>query len=360
MQNKNEENEQVRRFSIDSIKDNYSQKLLHWFDTNKRQMPWRETSDPYAIWVSEVMLQQTQVDTVIPYYLRFMERFPNPKALAEASLEEVHHYWQGLGYYRRAENLQKGAKLVSEKWGGIMPTEPEEIKEIPGIGPYTLGAICSIAYHLPLPAVDGNVMRILARQFCIQDDIGLAKNRKIFEGKVMDLMPHDPNRFNQALMELGALICTPKNPRCMACPLENLCEAHQRGEEELFPIKRKKTKVIEESYTLVLLKKGNQFGLERRPAEGLLAHLWGIPMIEGVEWEKYSSSMEIQKELELRTHIFSHRKWNMRPLVIPWNERGEEQIKEIKTNRSNIAYFTIQEFKGLPIATAFKKVLTQL
>ncbi|PHV69853.1 A/G-specific adenine glycosylase [Sporanaerobium hydrogeniformans] len=342
-------------------KKSYAHKLLRWFDTNKRQMPWRETRDPYAIWVSEVMLQQTQVNTVIPYYIRFMERFPNPKALAEASLEEVHHYWQGLGYYRRAENLQKGAQLVSEKWGGQMPKEPKEIREIPGIGPYTLGAICSIAYGIPLPAVDGNVMRILARQFCISDDIGVAKNRKIFEDKVMELMPEDPNRFNQALMELGAVICTPQNPECTICPVASLCEAHRRGEETLYPIKRKKIKVIEEAYTLVLLKKENKYGLEKRPEEGLLAQLWGIPMIEASKGKNYKQKTnEFIQPLEPKLHVFSHRKWQMEPIVITWSHEREEELKRCKTNTSPIDYFTIEAFKKLPIGTAFKKILDQL
>ena len=344
----------------DKVKDKYAAFLLEWFDENKRDMPWRRTSDPYGIWVSEVMLQQTQVDTVIPYYIKFMERFPTIHDLAIASLEEVHHYWQGLGYYRRAENLQKGAKLIDEKWDGVFPRDPKLVKDIPRIGPYTLGAVCSIAFHIPLPAVDGNVMRILSRQFRISDDIGVAKNRKIFEEKVMELMPDDPNRFNQALMELGALVCTPKSPKCDICPVRTICEAHRYGEEENYPVKEKKVKVGKEQYQVVLLKKGQRYSMEKRPQEGLLANLWGTPMIDHKVWKTCELNTYEQRELSEVIHIFTHKKWHMTPVIIGWSQKAEALLQEAKTNNAPLEYFTLEEMENIPVATAFKKITQKL
>lgn len=339
---------------------NYANQLLEWFDENKREMPWRKTSDPYGIWVSEVMLQQTQVDTVIPYYMSFMERFPTIHDLAIASLEEVHTYWQGLGYYRRAENLQKGAKMVDERWGGIFPKDPKLVKEIPGIGPYTLGAICSIAFRIPLPAVDGNVMRILSRQFRISDDIAVAKSRKVFEEKVMELMPDDPNRFNQALMELGALICTPKNPKCENCPVRNLCEAHLHHCEEAYPVKTKKVAKQEEYYKVLLIRKGHRIGMEKRPESGLLANLWGFPMIDLSTWENSELSTLQAHSLDQVTHIFTHKKWLMTPIEIQWSQKLEKLLGEVLGSKPELSFVSNEERNALPVATAFKKIVKTL
>lgn len=341
-------------------KKDFATPLITWFKENKRDMPWRRTSDPYCIWVSEVMLQQTQVITVIPYYINFMERFPTVSALAAATLEEVHQYWQGLGYYRRGENLWKGAKVIEERWQGEFPRDPKLVSEIPGIGPYTLGAICSIAFHMPLPAVDGNVMRVMSRWYCMKDDIGIAKNRKLFEEKVMENMPDDPNRFNQALMELGALICTPKSPKCDVCPVQTLCEAHLNHEEEQYPVKEKKIKKVEEYYILILLKKGDTYSFEKRPEEGLLANLWGIPMVEKKKKNLLVMQLNHEKQLKEVTHIFTHKKWQMVPYVMEWSKEREMSLIEHKTNRQTLEYYTLEQLKQLPVATAYKKVLKQI
>lgn len=340
-------------------KKDYAQPLIMWFHENKREMPWRKTKDPYKIWVSEIMLQQTQVATVIPYYLRFIERFPTVKDLALAHLEEVHRYWQGLGYYRRGENLWKGAKVIQEKWQGKFPLRPEEIKEIPGIGPYTLGAVCSIAYGLPLPAVDGNVMRVISRWYRISEDIGCAKYRRLFEAKVLEQMPEDSGSFNQALMELGALICTPKNPKCQECPVKMLCEAHQYHIEEEFPVKLKKVKPIEEEYQVVLIDKEGKLGMIKRPAQGLLANLWGLPMLTTQQWEEGGWESYPYIELEKITHIFTHRKWKMFPKILKWSKEREEKWNSQEETLREIQYFTEEELRKLPIGTAFKKVLKQ-
>ena len=333
----------------------YAQLLLEWFDENKRDMPWRRTRDPYCIWVSEVMLQQTQVNTVIPYYERFIKRFPNPRALAEATQEEVYTYWQGLGYYRRANNLHKGAKMIEEVFGGVFPNEPSLAKKIPGIGPYTLGAVMSIAFGIPLPAVDGNVMRILARQFLIDADIAIAKNRKIFEEKVIELMPNDPNRFNQALMELGATVCTPQNPKCETCPVKTLCMAYEEGVVMEYPVKTKKTKVIPDSYKAVILQKGDTYYLEKRPEEGLLANLWGIPLLSLEQWEVFEKAGVKGESLEIVKHVFTHRTWLMEPIII--QVADEKNTICCQITGENGGFFTKKQMKSLPIGTAFQKIL---
>lgn len=341
-------------------KKDFATPLITWFKENKRDMPWRRTSDPYCIWVSEVMLQQTQVITVIPYYINFMERFPTVSALAAATLEEVHQYWQGLGYYRRGENLWKGAKVIEERWQGEFPRDPKLISEIPGIGPYTLGAICSIAFHMPLPAVDGNVMRVMSRWYCMKDDIGIAKNRKLFEEKVMENMPDDPNRFNQALMELGALICTPKSPKCDVCPVQTLCEAHLKHEEEQYPVKEKKIKKVEEDYVVILLRKGGTFGFEKRPEEGLLANLWGIPMIEKARFEGLEIDVEQAEKLKEVVHVFTHKKWHMIPFIMECSEQLEAILMQNKTNTKQLEYYSVKALEKMPVATAYKKIIKQI
>ena len=337
--------------------DDKAKMLIKWFEQNKRDMPWRKTKDPYCIWVSEVMLQQTQVVTVIPYYIQFMERFPTITDLANATLEEVHNYWQGLGYYKRGENLWKGTKVIKEKWQGIFPKDPKQIKEIPGIGPYTLGAICSIAYDMPLPAVDGNVMRVMSRWYCLSEDIGIAKNRKVFEEKVMENMPEHPSAFNQGLMELGALICTPKNPKCEECPIRTQCMAYQTGTVLNYPVKEKKLKKVEENYYTLIIEKEQKLGMIKRQEEGLLANLWGLPLIEAEIWERESFNKLEYIQFEQVNHIFTHKKWMMKPVIIKWSAKLEEYLKKANIEVDKIQYFSELELKQIPIATAFKKVL---
>lgn len=338
------------------MKSRNSALLEEWFRENQREMPWRKTKNPYFIWISEVMLQQTQVATVIPYYLRFIEAFPTPLDLANASLEEVHHYWQGLGYYRRGENLWKGAKVIVERWQGVFPKEIEEISEIPGIGPYTLGAVGSIAFGYPLPAVDGNVMRVMARWYAMPDDISAPKNKKLFEQKVMLHMTKDPGTFNQALMELGATICTPKNPNCEICPVREGCDAHEMGREEDYPVKLKKVKPVDENYYVLLIKDGEDILMIKRPKEGLLANLWGLPMVQEEQWQALGlTSTEFITYKEV-THVFSHRKWHMIPVAIK-KEKIEKVLEQLDL-KEPCQWINSEELHSVPIGTAFKKVLT--
>lgn len=220
--------------------DQFQRDLIDWYEREKRDLPWRKSQDPYRVWVSEIMLQQTRVDTVIPYYQRFMEKFPTIEALANADEDDVLKAWEGLGYYSRARNLQAAVREVHESYNGVVPDNPKELGKLKGIGPYTKGAILSIAYNIPEPAVDGNVMRVLSRILSIWDDIAKPKTRKVFEEAVYYLISKEnPSSFNQALMELGAMVCTPTSPSCLLCPVREHCAAFSEGVQAELPVKTK-------------------------------------------------------------------------------------------------------------------------
>jgi len=262
----------------------FSRELLQWYRANKRDLPWRKNHDPYRIWVSEVMLQQTRVDTVIPYYERFMDKFPTAIALAEAPEEEVLKCWEGLGYYSRARNLQAGAREVVERHNGIVPDDKVAVSALRGVGPYTSGAIMSIAFNRPEPAVDGNVMRVLSRYFCLEDDIAKPSTRIGIEKLASSLIPEGAaGDFNQGLMELGALVCTPKSPGCLTCPVMEHCEGRMAGKEHILPIKTKAKPPRPETRVATLIagtgSREGQVLVRQRAASGLLAQMWEIPHV---------------------------------------------------------------------------------
>lgn len=262
----------------------FSQELLAWYRANKRDLPWRHNKDPYRIWVSEIMLQQTRVDTVIPYYERFLDKFPSLQALAEAPEEEVLKCWEGLGYYSRARNLQAGAREVVRLHGGAVPDDVHAVAALKGVGPYTRGAIMSIAFNRPEPAVDGNVMRVLSRYMCLEEDIAKSSTRVRMEIVAKSLIPDGAaGDFNQGLMELGALICTPKSPGCLICPVMTHCAARLAGREKELPIKSKAKPPRPELRLAALIEgSGEQAGrilVRQRPDQGLLARMWELPHI---------------------------------------------------------------------------------
>jgi A/G-specific adenine glycosylase len=285
--------------------DNWPQRLLEWYWEVKRDLPWRRTSDPYHIWISEVMLQQTQVKTVIPYYHNFLKRFPDLSALAQASLEEVLELWRGLGYYSRAKNLWQGARYVLESVQGRMPGAYQELLKIPGVGEYTAGAVASIAYGECVPAVDGNVKRVVSRFLAWEEEIESVKSRRQILQHLESWQPQKyAGDFNQALMELGATVCTPKSPKCPDCPINEGCSAFIQGNPLVFPVKRGKVKITEAIRpTLILLRQGKVL-LKRRPSEGLLANLWEFPgeeyLIEKTEKQKTGKRRLEPELLELR------------------------------------------------------------
>ncbi|MBC2100306.1 A/G-specific adenine glycosylase [Listeria booriae] len=301
----------------------FRKSLIDWYETNKRILPWRENTEAYRIWVSEIMLQQTKVDTVMPYFDRFMEWFPTMKDFADAPEERILKAWEGLGYYSRVRNLQAAMKTVVYEMNGIVPNDLEGILALEGVGPYTAGAVLSIAYEKAEPAVDGNVMRVISRVLEIDEDIMKQKTRKTFEKALYTLIdPDKPGEFNQGLMEIGALVCTPKKPMCLICPLQSFCEAHQKGEEEKYPVKIKKTKVKKVFLSSVIVKQGEeQFIIEQRPDTGLLANLWQFPTVtktDNQEALKLAFLQEYGIELQLEPepithvkHIFSHLVWEV-------------------------------------------------
>jgi A/G-specific adenine glycosylase len=314
----------------------FSRELLAWYMRNRRDLPWRRHRDPYFIWVSEIMLQQTRVDTVIPYFNRFIERFPTLQALAEAPEEDVLKHWEGLGYYSRARNLQQAAKQVVELHGGRIPDDRNAVAALKGVGPYTTGAIMSIAFNRPEPAVDGNVMRVLSRYFLIEEDIMKGSTRAGMEELVRDLIPEGrASDFNQALMELGALVCTPKSPHCLTCPVMEHCAGRLAGREETLPIKTKAKKPRLEQRSVALIEgQGAHAGrvlVRQRPATGLLARMWELPHVtssppgmegpvpDGPAMDRLAgalldeglpvSPVGFLREAE---HTFSHIHWNLR------------------------------------------------
>lgn len=311
----------------------FARELLAWYDTHRRDLPWRKSQDPYHIWVSEIMLQQTRVDTVIPYFHRFIEQFPTIDALAEAPEEEVLKCWEGLGYYSRARNLHAAVKEVKENYGSQVPDQREDILKLKGVGPYTAGAVLSIAYGRPEPAVDGNVMRVLSRFLLITEDIMKVRTRTMMEEQIREMIPAlRAGDFNQALMELGALVCTPRAPQCLICPVMSRCQARLEGLEEELPV-RTRAKPPKPVYKLAAFIEGTgdkqgQFLIRKRPETGLLASMWELPhydcgqlpfeasathgdwlanklMVEGIKAEHPLWTMDAE-------HTFSHLKWFMK------------------------------------------------
>ncbi|MGO4889828.1 A/G-specific adenine glycosylase [Anaerobacillus sp. MEB173] len=347
-------------------KNTLQQDLTTWFKYNQRDLPWRENQDPYRIWVSEVMLQQTRVETVIPFYHRFIEKFPTVEALASADEEHVLKAWEGLGYYSRVRNLQSAVREVSENYNGVVPNTSEEISSLKGVGPYTAGAILSIAYDQPEPAVDGNVMRVLSRIYNIWDDVSKQKTRKNFEEIIRELLiDTDPSMFNQGLMELGALICTPRSPSCETCPVQVHCLAYEKGVQAELPVKKKKKAPKPKKMAAVFLKNENgEVLIHRRPNTGLLARLWEFPNHETIE--KAGSQQEqlgafLQQEFNIKAiigheiqqveHVFSHLVWN---ITIYEGELLGEKFED-----EDFHWVNATKIKQYPFPVSHQKIIAQ-
>jgi len=308
------------------------ERLLPWYRENARNLPWRESREPYRVWVSEIMLQQTRVEAVIGYYNRFMEAFPDVWALAAAEVSRVMKLWEGLGYYSRARNLQKTAKLVAETLGGRFPDTAEELQKLPGIGAYTAGAVASICFERPSAAVDGNVLRIIARITADDRPVDLPAVKREVAERLKAVYPAGHcGMFTQALMELGACVCTPKSPACADCPVQALCRAHDSGAVLRFPVKLPKAEKRVEARTVFLLRCGESYAICRRAETGLLAGLWELPNCAGalavgeaVRWaeEQGASPFGVVRELH-KTHIFTHIRWEMTGYVLDCAERPE-------------------------------------
>lgn len=294
--------------------------LLQWFQANKRLLPFRQEPSAYHIWVSEIMLQQTRVAAAIPYYNRFIAALPDPAALAACEPDALRKLWQGLGYYNRVNNMQKAARIVCEQYGGDLPADYEALRALPGIGDYTAGAIASIAFGIPVPAVDGNVLRVFARLYNDDSDIMQPATKRLFTGRVVDQMPKDaPGPYNEALMELGALICIPGMPHCEACPLADRCQGYAAGRQGDLPVKPAPKAKAAVPVTVALVHSPAGVLLQRRPAKGLLAGLWQPAAWEGnltqaeltAELSKIGVQPEWGQPLAPARHVFTHKVWHL-------------------------------------------------
>ena len=285
------------------------QNLMTWYQDNQRRLPWRKTNDPYAIWVSEVMLQQTQVTTVIPYYHRFMTRFPTLASLAGSEQEQVLKLWEGLGYYARARNLHKAAGVVVDQFDGKIPGDKKNFKSLPGVGDYIAAAVLSIAFGVPLAVVDGNVKRVLSRLYTLKTPVNHGPSHKAFQAVADRLLEQtQPAMFNQAMMELGALVCTPGTPGCLACPLNPYCLALKKDAVVNYP-RRNKTKPVPTHHIAVgVVEKDDRLLITRRQSEGLLGGLWEFPggKVENNETAPAACIREIKEETGLEVAVISH------------------------------------------------------
>lgn len=296
------------------------QKLLSWYDAANRSLPWRDMPTPYRVWISEIMLQQTRVQAALPYFNRFVEAIPDVRALAEVPDDQLMKLWEGLGYYSRARNLKRAAQIIVREFDGVIPDTAEELKRLPGIGEYTAGAIASIAYQRRTAAVDGNVMRTIARVFRNEADILSAATKRQYRALLMEMMPDRPGDFNQALMELGALVCVPNGaPNCGACPIAALCIAHQEGCETALPVKAPKAprRIEDQELTLIICK--DAILLKKRPKSGVLAGLWAF--YEMPDPEQAGMHVLSEKQLPRARHIFTHIEWRLRARAIYVAER---------------------------------------
>jgi A/G-specific adenine glycosylase len=314
--------------------------LLVWYRQGHRDLPWRRTNDPYRIWVSEIMLQQTRAQAVIPYYERFLERFPSANRLAQTSEEEVLAVWSGLGYYSRARNLRRAAQQIQAAGG--FPREYDVIKQLPGVGDYTAAAIASIAFGLPHAVADGNVFRVVARVENDASDITVPRTRERFRGVAQNwLDPHDPGAFNQALMELGATLCLTKNPLCLVCPLTELCRARAEGTAEQLPVKLRRVEPVRiESIVLVVLRRGRVLLRQRPASERRMAGFWELPSPGDLP------GLRVGETLGTFRHTITHHHYTFEVATATAKKAG-----------SPYRWFPPAQMPGIPLSTTARKAL---
>ena len=328
--------------------------LLPWYQQNHRELPWRTDRQPYHVWLSEIMLQQTRVEAVKGYYTRFLSALPDIPALAGCDDELLHKLWEGLGYYSRVRNLKKAAQVIMERYDGVFPTNHAQVLALPGIGAYTAGAICSIAFNQPTPAVDGNVLRVVSRLTDDPSPIDLPETKRRVNRLLSGIYPAEAGDFTQALMELGATVCGPNRaPDCGRCPCKGLCLGFQKGTAEKLPVKSPKRERRQEDRTVFILSCDGRFALEKRPEKGLLAGLWQFPNRPGKLDTRAALDAvtamglhprELLREVE-KTHIFTHIQWNMKGIYLEVAEAG-----------GSFLWFTEEEINSqAALPTAFRQ-----
>lgn len=352
-------NDEVEVVLADPILKESVNPLINWFRENKRDLPWRKEINPYRVWVSEIMLQQTRVEAVKAYFERFMKELPTVEALANAQEDRLLKLWEGLGYYNRVRNMQKAAVQIMDEYDGEFPETYEQIHLLKGIGDYTAGAICSFAYGIPKPAVDGNVLRVVSRLLANDGDIAKASVKKQFEEEIENVIPKDAaSDFNQGLIELGAIVCVPNGePKCEECPLHHLCRAKAKGMENQLPVKTKAKDRRIEKRTVFILKDADTIAIRKRPAKGLLAGLYELPNVEGNLTRKqvieYCNSIGLYpihiEKIESAKHIFSHVEWHMTGYVIKVDELEKNCNQEMLFVKQN----EIEKVYSIP--SAFEK-----
>ena len=328
--------------------------LLPWYRENRRDLPWRSDRQPYHIWLSEIMLQQTRVEAVKGYYTRFLDALPDIPSLSQCDDELLYKLWEGLGYYSRVRNLKKAASVIMEQYHGVFPETYAQVLALPGIGEYTAGAVCSIAFNQPTPAVDGNVLRLVSRLMDDPSPIDLPETKRQVSQLLAGIYPEEAGEFTQALMELGATICGPNwAPDCERCPCQRICLGFQMGTADTLPVKSPKKPRKQEDRTVFILSCDGRFALEKRPNRGLLAGLWQFPNVPGkLRTQDALDTVtamglrpgEILREVE-KTHIFTHIQWNMKGIYL-----------EVSETSSNFQWFTEEEINTqAALPTAFRQ-----
>ena len=328
--------------------------LLPWYEENRRDLPWRKDKDPYHIWISEIMLQQTRVEAVKGYYTRFLEVLPTIESLANAGDEMLHKLWEGLGYYSRVRNLKKAANQILERHNGSFPRTHQAVFDLAGIGPYTAGAICSIAFDLPTPAVDGNVLRVISRLTNDDTPIDQPAFRKEITENLASVYPARAGDFTQSLMELGATVCGPnRKPDCENCPCKAFCLGYANGTAEVLPVKKAKPKRLAEDKTVLILSCQGKYALRKRPDRGLLAGLWEFPNVPGKL--SMNEAIEIVEQMGLipkeiirqveKKHIFTHIEWHMSGIFM-----------EVKACAGNLVWMDADQIEAeAALPTAFRQ-----
>ncbi|MCI8347485.1 MAG: A/G-specific adenine glycosylase [Bacilli bacterium] len=335
--------------------------ILDWYQKNKRDLPWRRGCNPYHVWISEVMLQQTRIETVIDYYHRFLQKLPSIESLATVPEEDLFKLWEGLGYYTRAKNLKKSAQIIINQYHGEFPHEYHELITLPGIGDYTASAISSICFQKKKATIDGNVLRVYTRFYNNDLNISLLKTRKEIGKKIEEIIPNESGDFNQALMEIGEVLCIPNGiPHCNRCPLHSRCLAGKYSNYALFPKRQLKREKKTLEYTIFIFNFENTYAISKRNNEGILHQLWQFPNVEGTltktQVEAYLNSKRISyskiKEFITYTHVFTHQKWKMISYYI-------ELGKPIGNNQ--MLFLSIDKIiKDYAIPTAFQPFLKKL
>ena len=343
--------------------------LLTWYQQNARELPWRDHPDPYAVWISEIMLQQTRVETVIPYYQRWMQRFPNIASLAAASQQDVLTAWEGLGYYSRARNLHHAARVIMQEHGGRLPQDLKALRRLPGIGRYTAGAIASIAFNMDEPALDGNIRRVLARLYDVVEPARSAPGeRRLWELAAANLPSGQAGVYNQALMDLGSTLCTPRSPDCPRCPLNSLCQARLRGVQEQRPVIQPRPATPHYTVTAAVIERRGRFLIAQRPPDGLLGSLWEFPggklrpgedlatCLKREISEELAAEIQVGSPIGVYRHAYTHFRITLHAFCCRLVDGCQPQARQVQ----DIRWASLSELPDYPMGKVDRQISARL